>query len=164
MQMGNMIVEAQIEEVSKHLVKTIQFIEQFLNETTLAMLVNENNDNLEYYKLLLSQCRKILVYSEEGYEEAQIIIKATPFPKQIAEKTLYKIYHQCIEEFFSPKSDVWYEDSRAAYTGKNAICFRQEVSPSVFELFHKLEGGFQHLREELEYYETDYKTKLLQSK
>lgn len=162
--MGNMIVEAQICEVTKHLVKTIQCMEQFLNETTLAMLVNENKDKLDYYKLLLSQCRKILVYSEEGYEEAQIINKATPFPKQIAEKTLYKIYHQCIEEFFSPKSDVWYEDSRSAYTGKNAICFRQEVTPAIHELFHKLEGGFQHLREELEYYETDYKTKLLQSK
>lgn len=162
--MGNMIVESQIDEVTKHLVKTIQSIEQFLNETTLDMLVNDHKDKVDYYKIFLSQCRKILVYSEEGFEEAQIILKATPFPKQIAEKTLYKIYHQVIEEFFSPKSDVWYEDSRAAYTGKNAICFRQEVSPSVHQLFHQLEGGFQHLREELEYYETDYKTKLLQSK
>ena len=81
-------------------------------------------------------------------EETQIIMKAHNFPKQIAEKTLYKIYHQCIEEFFSPRSDVWYEDSRAAYTGKNAICFRLDVAPAVQKLFHELEGGFQLLREE----------------
>lgn len=162
--MGNMIVESQINEVTKHLAKTIHSIEQFLNETTLDMLVNDHIDKLDYYKLFLSQCRKVLVYSEEGFDEAQIIQKATPFPKQIAEKILYKIYHQCIEEFFSPKSDVWYEDSRAAYTGKNAICFRQEVTPPIHLLFQQLEGGFQYLREELEYYETDYKTKLLQSK
>jgi proline dehydrogenase len=162
--MGNMIVEAQIDDVTKHLVKTIDCLERFLNDTTLDMLVNDHKDKFEYYKVFLSQCRKILVYSEEGYEEAKIIQKVTPFPKQIAEKTLYKIYHQCIEEFFSPKSDVWYEDSRAAYTGKNAICFREEVTSSIHQLFLQLEGSFQHLREELEYYETDYKTKLLQSK
>lgn len=162
--MGNTIVEAQIADVTKYLSKTLQNMEQFLNETTLEMLVNEKMELLDYNKRLLSQCRKILVYSEEGLEESQIIMKASPFPKQIAEKTLYKIYHQCIEEFFSPKSDVWYEDSRAAYTGKNAICFRQEVIPAVHQLFHQIEGSFQHLREELEYYETDYKTKLLQSK
>jgi hypothetical protein len=162
--MGNMIVEAQIDDVTKHLVKTIDYLERFLNDTTLDMLVNDHKDKFEYYKVFLSQCRKILVYSEEGYEEAKMIQKVTPFPKQIAEKTLYKIYHQCIEEFFSPKSDVWYEDSRAAYTGKNAICFREEVSSSIHQLFLQLEVSFQHLREELEYYETDYKTKLLQSK
>jgi hypothetical protein len=162
--MGNMIVEEQIDDAIKYLVKPIECLERFLNETTLNLLVSDQKDKFDYYKIFLSQCRKILVYSEEGFEEAKLIQKATPFPKQMAEKTLYKIYHQCIEEFFSPKSDVWYEDSRAAYTGKNAICFRQEVSPSIHQLFYQLEGDFQHLREELEYYETDYKTKLLQSK
>lgn len=162
--MGNMIVEAQIADVTKHLFQTVHQLENFLNETTLDSLVNGNNLMIDYYKRVLSQCRKLLVYSEEGLEATQIIQKASPFPKSVAEKTLYKIYHQCIEEFFSPKSDVWYEDSRAAYTGKNAICFRNEVSPSIEQLFHRIEGSFQHLREELEYYETDYKTKLLQSK
>jgi hypothetical protein len=162
--MGNTIVEAQIADVTKHLSKTVQSMEKFLNYTTLDMLVKENNELLDYYKTVVAQCRKILVYSEEGLEEAQLIMKASPFPKQFAEKILYKIYHQCIEEFFSPKSDVWYEDSRAAYTGKNAICFRQDVDPSILQLFHEIEGSLQYLREELQYYETDYKTKLLQSK
>jgi Tfp pilus assembly protein PilE len=162
--LGNTIVEAQLNDVKNHLMTIVQIMEKFLNETTLEMLANDSNDSLDYSKRLISQCRKLLVFSEERLDEAQIIIKASPFPKQIAEKTLYKIYHQCIEEFFSPRSDVWFEDSRSAYTGKNAICFRLDVVPSVHQLFRQLEGSFQYLREELEYYETDYKTKLLQSK
>ncbi|WP_442594643.1 DUF3907 family protein [Neobacillus sp. D3-1R] len=162
--MANTIVESQLEDVKNHLDKTVMLLEKFLNETTLHHLVQEDKDLVDYYKKLLSQCRRLLVYSEEGLEASQMILKTSPFPKALAEKILYKIYHQCIEEFFSPKSDVWYEDSRAAYTGKNAICFRDDVSASIQLLFQQLEGGFQHLREELEYYETDYKTKLLQSK
>lgn len=162
--MGNNIVESQLEDVNNYLEKTVQHFENFLNETTLDRLSEHNKELVDYNKKVLSQCRKVLVYCEEGLEASQLLLKTSPFPKALAEKTLYKIYHQCIEEFFSPKSDVWYEDSRAAYTGKNAICFRNDISLSVQQLFHQLEGGFQHLREELEYYETDYKTKLLQSK
>ncbi|BBP90427.1 hypothetical protein BsIDN1_40450 [Bacillus safensis] len=45
------------------------------------------------------------------------------FPQQAAQKMLHRIYHQCIEEFFTPKKDTWYEDSRSAYTGKKAALF-----------------------------------------
>ena len=47
-----------------------------------------------------------------------------PFHEVRAEKTLYKVYHQCVEEFFMPKKDTWYENSRAAYTYKRRGCFR----------------------------------------
>jgi hypothetical protein len=160
--LGNTIVNTQLLEAVNHLTKNVESMESYLNITTLSMLKTE--DETDYYKRVLSQCRKILVFSEENLREAKLVLNANPFPKQIAEKILFKIYHQCIEEFFSPKSDVWYEDSRAAYTGKNAICFRMDVPVSLEQLFQEMEGRFQHLREELEYYETDYKTKLLQSK
>ena len=65
--MGNTIVEEQIERVAKHLFKTVQCMEQLLNETTLDLLVDGNLDMLDYYKRILSQCRKILVYSEEAF-------------------------------------------------------------------------------------------------
>jgi hypothetical protein len=162
--LANSIVETQLLDAVKYLTITVQSMEDYLNKTTLQMLVNGTESDADYYKRVISQCRKILVYSEGNLEEANLLLKASPLPKQLAEKILFKIYHQCIEEFFSPKSDVWYEDSRAAYTGKNAICFRMEVPTSLERLFQQIEGGFQHLREELEYYETDYKTKLLQSK
>jgi len=67
-------------------------------------------------------------------------------------------------EFFSPKNDAWYEDSRSAYTGRNSIKFYKEVPESLRQLVKGLEGEFQRIREDLEFYETDYRTKIIQSK
>jgi hypothetical protein len=108
--------------------------------------------------------RKLLVYCEEGLDACSVILQSEPFQKATAEKTLYRIFHQCIEEFFSPKNDAWFEDSRSAYTGRNSIKFYKAVPESVQELVKGLEGEFQRVREELEYYETDYRTKMIQSK
>jgi hypothetical protein len=162
--MGNTIIKAQVEDVKNFLVNTISELENYLNNTTLADFLDETKKNDIYYKLLLSNIRKLLVYCEEGLDSCEIILQSETFPKAAAEKTLYRIYHQCIEEFFSPKTDVWFEDSRSAYTGKNSIKVRQEVPSSLNQLFGGLEGEFQRMREELQYYETDYRTKMIQSK
>ncbi len=162
--MGNTIVETQIRDVNEFLKATVLRLEEYLNSTTLqAMLETEPGDE-EYYRQVLGTIRKLTVFCEEGLEACQIVSKSNPFSKAAAEKTLYRIYIHCIEEFYSPKNDIWYEDSRAAYTGKNAIKFRETVPASVKELLLSLEGDFQKMREELEYYETDYRTKMLQSK
>ncbi|MDV2887772.1 DUF3907 family protein, partial [Alkalihalophilus pseudofirmus] len=58
----------------------------------------------------------------------------------------------------------WFENSRSAYTGKNAIKFYREVPETIKQLVKSLEGEFQQIREELEYYETDYRTKMMQTK
>jgi hypothetical protein len=52
--------------------------------------------------MVVSNLRKLLVYCEEGSETCHVIVKNEPFAKSSAEKALYRIYHQCIEEF-SPK-------------------------------------------------------------
>lgn len=162
--MGNKIVETQIKEVKDFLGQTVLSLEGFLNTTTLDSLEAEESGNDEYYKRVLSTIRKLTVYCEEGLEACQVIDKAQPFSKAAAEKTLYRIYNHCIEEFFSPKSDAWYEDSRSAYTGKNSIKFRESIPMSLRKLVASLEADFQKIREELEYYETDYRTKMLHSK
>lgn len=162
--MGNTIVRTQIEEVREFLGESVKKLENFLNHTTLSKLQQEQPADEENYKSVLSSLRKLTVYCEEGLEACKIILQAEAFSKPAAEKTLYRIYYQCIEEFFSPKSDAWYEDSRSAYTGKNAIKFRQPVSPELSSLLLGLESSFQRIREELEYYETDYRTKMLQSR
>ncbi|KAA9026174.1 YpuI family protein [Niallia endozanthoxylica] len=162
--MGNTLVQSQMRDVKKFLEAAIIEFESFLNEATLSGLIQEKEGNIEYYKMILSNIRKLLVFCEECLEVCGIIVKNEPFAKAAAEKTLYRVYHQCIEEFFSPKSDAWFEESRSAYTGKNSIKFREETPLSVKELFRKLEGPFQKIREELEYYETDYRTKMIQSK
>jgi hypothetical protein len=162
--LGNTIVKTQIEEVRGFLADTVVKLENYLNETTLEKLKQGQTSDEEYFKIVLSSLRKLAVYCEEGLDACKVILQAEVFSKPAAEKTLYRIYYQCIEEFFSPKSDAWYEDSRAAYTGKNAIKFRQIVPAHLDELMVSLENGFQRIREELEYYETDYRTKMLQSR
>lgn len=153
-----------MEDVKTFLVSTVDTFENFLNHTTLTSLLEEQEGNETYYKTVLSNIRKLLVYCEEGLDACVVILQSESFPKGAAEKTLYRIYHQCIEEFFQPKSDAWFEDSRAAYTGRNSIKFQEAVPASVSGLLKGLEGNFQNIREELEYYETDYRTKMIQSK
>jgi hypothetical protein len=162
--MSNTIVKAQMEDVGHFLTKTNAELEKFLNETTLSSLLEKNPGNEEYYKLILSSIRKLLVYCEEALDSCKVILQSEIFQKAAAEKILYRIYHQCIEEFFSPKNDVWYEDSRSAYTGKNSIKLRKESPENLLQIFSSLEGEFQRVREELQYYETDYRTKMMQSR
>jgi hypothetical protein len=162
--MGNTIVQSQLKDVQVFLETTVEKLENFLNEITFSKLQQEKSGDEKYYKGILSSLRRLLVNCEEGLEVCQIILKNDMFNKAAAEKTLYKIYHQCIEEYFFPKSDHWYEDSRAAYTGKNSIKFHAEVPESIPTILKELENGFQAMREELEFYETDYRTKMMQSK
>lgn len=164
LQLGNIIVKSQLKDVHDFLKITVAKLENFLNETTYSKLQQEKSGDEAYYKGILSSLRRLLVSCEEGLEVCQIILKNELFNKAAAEKTLYKVYHQCIEEYFSPKSDRWYEDSRAAYTGKNSIKFHAEVPESILTILKELESGFQTTREELEFYETDYRTKMTQSK
>lgn len=162
--MGNTIVKSQIGEVKEFLGQTVLKLEKFLNETTLEALQTENTGNEAYYRMLLGNIRRLAVHCEDGLDTCMVVLQGEPFSKAAAEKTLYRIYYQCIEEFFSPKSDAWYEDSRSAYTGKNAIKYRETVPSSIQQLVKGVEADFQRIREELEYYETDYRTKMLQSK
>lgn len=162
--LGNTMVKTQLEEVKKFLSLTVGELETFLNHTTLPALLAEKQGDEDYYKTIMSNLRKLLVFCEEGLDACSVILQSDFFQKGAAEKTLYRIYHQCIEEFFSPKNDAWFEDSRSAYTGKNSIKLQKEVPDSITALLRGLEGEFQRVREELEYYETDYRTKMIQSK
>ncbi|PLS01627.1 YpuI family protein [Neobacillus cucumis] len=162
--MGNTLVKTQLNDVKDFLTKSISILENFLNETTIAQLNVETEEDRAYVKLILANMRKLVVYSEEGLEACSVLLQSEPFQKAAAEKTLYKIYHQCIEEFFSPKNDAWFENSRSAYTGRNSIKFYRNVSEQISNLIKSLESDFQRIREELEYYETDYRTKMIQSK
>jgi Protein of unknown function (DUF3907) len=163
--MANAIVFQQTKQVEAFLQKTVQTLSDYLNETTLSKLLEEQEGgDKAYYQLLLSNLRRLVVYCEEGLEACRIVLSEEPFRKTAAEKTLYRVYHLCIAEYFAPKSDAWYEDSRSAYTGRNSLKFRQTPPPSFKKLLLSLESEFQTIREELEFYETDYRTKAAQSK
>jgi hypothetical protein len=163
--MSNSIVYSQSVLSKDFLEKTVKEIEEFLNSTTIQALLDEEPEgSKEYYEELLAGLRRLYVFCDEGLDACKVILSADTFRKAAAEKTLYWIYHQCIQEFYSPRNDKWFEDSRSAYTGKNAIKFYGKTPRSIEKLMASLEKDFQEVREELEYYETDYKTKIMQSK
>ncbi|CAG9622342.1 YpuI family protein [Sutcliffiella rhizosphaerae] len=161
--MANTIVKSQTEQVESFLENTVHQLNTFLNSTTLSTLMDESSTKVEYVELLLLNTRRLAVFCDEGLNACQVILKSEPFRKSAAEKVLYNIYHQCIEEFFAPRNDAWYEDSRSAYTGKNSIQFHHNPPESMKAVIRGLEADFQSIREELEYYETDYRTKMIQS-
>ncbi|UCZ54711.1 YpuI family protein [Bacillus shivajii] len=166
-QMGNDLVQQQLSFTTKKMEEVTNELRYFLNNITLKQLRKDDEEtavetSVQEYELILDQFRRLLVFFDEGRESGNLILRSGSFRKGAAEKTLYWIFHQCIEEFFQPKTDVWYEDSRAAYTGKNAIQFRTDVPKPMKELIASIEGPLQEIREELEYYETDYRTKVRQ--
>lgn len=161
--MGNDLVKEQLKLTMDNMKDASNKLRFFLNEVTLAELVSENKEaSEEDYSLILDQFRRLLVFFDEGRESGALLLRSENFRKSAAEKTLYWIFHQCVEEFFHPHYDIWFEDSRAAYTGKNAIRFRTEVPDRLNDIVKKIEGPLQEVREELEYYETDYRTKMRQ--
>lgn len=156
------MVRAQMEEVRSFLDQAVLELNGFLNTHTIDhLMVEEGSKNKDYYHTLLKTLRRLSVFCDEAYDAVQVILQSEVFRKPAAEKTLHGIYHQCIMEFYAPKGDTWYEDSRAAYTGKNAIQYQDTPPYSVKTLILSLEKSFQEIREELAYYETDYRTKMV---
>ncbi|WP_171016934.1 DUF3907 family protein [Pseudalkalibacillus caeni] len=128
-------------------------MENFLNETTVTGLVESLPDaDRNYYAGILSSLRRLAVFSEEGIEICNRIKKQNDFEVK-AEKALQWVFLRCVEEFFSPKGDFWYENSRAAYTGNLSIRFHFFVPDKIKDLFSTLEKPFGELREELELYQ-----------
>lgn len=97
------MVKVQIMDVKSFLTNTVSGLESFLNSTTIDGLLSEKQGDKEYYKRILGNLRKLLVYCEEGLDACSVILQSESFPKGAAEKTLYGIYHKCIEEFFHQK-------------------------------------------------------------
>ncbi len=163
--MGNSLIKGQITLANEMLTKISNIVSDYLDEVTISNLKAEKQEEKEgYYRDVLASLRRVNVFCDEGKSSCEIILNGNTFRKIAAEKTLFWIYHNCVEEFFNPRIENWYEDSRAAYTGKNAIMFAYPVPQSLKEMVANIEGPFQMIREELEYYETDYQTKVIQTK
>ncbi|NGQ97090.1 DUF3907 family protein [Brevibacillus sp. SYP-B805] len=150
------------EETCTKLKRVSKELERFLNQVTLAGLVKASGDPEEYeayYRAFLSDLRHLLVYSENAYEKLGVVLRRARFDEAFAEEVLYQVYHTCINSFFYPKGEVYDEDGRYAYEGKDAIHFRKPVTPELQKLTLSLYKEFEQMRDDLHYYETDYLTK-----
>ncbi|AMA72431.1 MULTISPECIES: DUF3907 family protein [Aneurinibacillus] len=149
------------EESYNRLKKVCMELEKFLNTTTLNQLVQASSDPEQYesyYRDYLSDLRHLLVNCENAYEKLGICLRRARFNKEFAEEALYLVYHTCVNLFFYPKGEVYEEDGRNSYTGRDAIIFHKEVTPELKALTLGMSKVFEYLRDELQYYETDYVT------
>lgn len=137
----------------------IEKLEGFLNEYSLkALAAEQGEDTLPFYKGFLADLRHLLVFSEVSYEKLGVVLRRANFDAEFAEKALYNAYHQCVNSFFYPKNECYSEDGRYAYTGQEAIRFRQTPVKPVRDIILEITRTFEELRDDLSYYESDYLT------
>jgi len=139
--------------------EAIAKMELFLNHYSLPQLLTENDPAMEeFYRGYLSDTRHLLVFCEVAYEKLGVSLRRPNFNEDFAERTLYDVYHNCVNGFFYPKNECYSEDGRYAYTGQDAIRFRKKPCREARNLTIELSKIFEELREDLTYYETDYMT------
>ncbi|MGM0751318.1 MAG: DUF3907 family protein [Bacillota bacterium] len=162
--MNDFMVKTQVLDIQSFLENTIIQFESYINTVTIQGLLEEKYGDKAYYEGLLSNLRRLLVYCEEGLDACGMIVQNEPFQKGAAERILYKIYHKCIEEYYSPRYNLWFEDRRISYPEGSCIRFRQEPPGCFASLLKSVEGEFHSMREELIEFEIEYRNQRLKSK
>ncbi|GIO85298.1 hypothetical protein J25TS5_22300 [Paenibacillus faecis] len=136
-------------------------METFLNHTTLPQLAEgQDEETVHFYRGFLADLRHLLVFSEVWQEKLGIVLRRGTFDPESAEKTLYRVYHDCVNAFFYPKNESYSEDGRYAYTGQDAIRFRKKPVRAARDVIMEISKVYEELRDELTYYESDYLTQL----
>lgn len=147
-------------ETRDKLKDAIDILEPFLNQYALPQLTpQQDEDTVQYYKGFLSDLRHLLAFSEVSFEKLGVIQRRRNFDTESAEKTLYQVYHRCVNGFFYPKNESYSEDGRYAYTGQDAIRFRVKPVQPVRDVILNVTKLYEELRDDLAYYESDYLTK-----
>lgn len=149
------------EATREKLKQAVQKLETFLNHHSLPQLMEgQDEDRVLFYQGFLSDLRHLLVFSEVCYEKLGVALRRGTFDEEAAEKVLYHVYHDCVNNFFYPKNESYSEDGRYAYTGQDAIRFRKKPVRAARDTVLDITGIFEELRDDLNYYESDYLTQL----
>ena len=153
-------VKSLSESTRSKLKEAVSLIEPFLNQHALPQLAaaDANDEEQTFYRGLLSDMRHLLVYSEVAYEKLGVTLRRPTLDEEYAERLLYEAYHHCVNAFFYPKNEGYSEDGRYAYTGQDAIRFRQKPVRVARDIVLSVSKIFEELRDDLAYYENDYMT------
>ncbi|MBA4601484.1 DUF3907 family protein [Thermoactinomyces mirandus] len=138
-------------------------LDHFLSYISIPQLLKNEQDQaekVEYVREFLRDLRHLSVACEIGYEKVSLVLRRARFKPEFAEKVLSEIVHSCIYSFYYPKHEVYEEDGRYSYTNQDAIKFRHSPPEPLRKLTISLSKKFEVLRDELDYYETDYFTRL----
>lgn len=156
------------EDVRTHMMETKSFLIQasdkitvFLDEYNTKTVLEDNGNILnskEYIQQVFKQLRRMEVLFDEALSRLSFLLNMDELSQIQAEKTLFRVYQQCIMEFYSPRNDVWYEESRAVYSNQMSIRFHKTPPLELKKMFYELEPEFQNLREMLDYYDTKHQT------
>lgn len=130
------MARAQTEQAGEFLAQTVQTLSDYLNETTLSSLEAEEPGRRDYYRDVLSNLRKLAVYCEEGLAACRIRLQQDPFQEAAAERTLYQVYHRCIEEFFYTEKRYLVRRQQSGLHGKK----RHLLSRTSAGLIKKFDG------------------------
>lgn len=145
------VLRVETERVAFFLESIVKQLTEYVNSITIHYLEKEGEFDKSYLLELLKTTRRLLVFCEEGLDACYNILKRATIDEDYMKQVLEKIYFQCIDRFFHPKNDVWYENSRSAYSNDHCIMFRKAVPYSYAEFIFSLESDFQMIRDEMEH-------------
>ncbi|MCM3163156.1 DUF3907 family protein [Metabacillus litoralis] len=149
--MDNTLVRAETEKVAFFLENVVGKMTTYMNSITIRSLEDEAEGERPYLLELLRAARALLVFCEEALDACRQMIRNSIITPSHARQLFEKIYYQCIERFFHPKNDTWYENSRCSYTDSDMIVFRKTTPPSFVRFIHSLEEDFITIREEIDF-------------
>ncbi|WP_188206056.1 DUF3907 family protein [Alkalibacillus aidingensis] len=127
---------------------------EFLNNKSVHMIIkNDLNLDKEYVMAIVKHLRFLEVYCTEGKRALERLMVTEEIQEEVLQKIYQGVYQKCIHEFFSPKDDLWHEDSRASYLNKCSIVFQNHPGEDIIEVTHIVEPTFHELREQLDFLE-----------
>ncbi|WP_144741424.1 DUF3907 family protein, partial [Bacillus altitudinis] len=86
-------------------------INDFLNQPTLSTFKPLNPQAEAYYSHILTTFPNLPVYTHHPPPLSTKIPHHHTFPHQPPHHTLHPIYHQSIQQFFTPKNHTCYQDT-----------------------------------------------------
>ncbi|PMC39469.1 DUF3907 domain-containing protein [Bacillus sp. UMB0899] len=149
--MTAILLRVETKKVAAFLENIVEQLTEYVNSITIHSLGQEGIFDHEYLLELLKTTRRLLVFCEEGLEACNSILKKKSTDEEYMKHVLDKVYCQCIERFFHPKNDVWYENSRSSYSDEHCIVFRKAVPPTYVSFIYSIELEFQMIREQMEH-------------
>ncbi|WP_194840812.1 DUF3907 family protein [Filobacillus milosensis] len=145
---------SQAESINDQLKLIETELHEFLDFSSIDKLINLNKHiDIEYVQAIFREFRYLAVYCGEGRNAIDKLIQSKNVEQDIVDRVYKGIYRKCVLEFFSPKDEVWYEDSRASYRNKCSIDFQTDPSDPIVQTMEKIEPYFHKLREDLDYLE-----------
>jgi len=150
--MDNTLIKDESEKVAFFLENVVEKMTTYMNSITIRSLEDDEAECDRPYLLeLLRAVRSLLVFCEEALDACRQMIRNSNITPSYARQLFEKIYYQCIERFFHPKNDTWYENSRCSYTDSEMIIFRKTAPPSFVRFIYSLEKDFITIREEIDF-------------